>query len=74
MEEEYDEFTVPDSEDRKIPRVLLWFYVVLVLWGIWAFYAYWDGSSGWPNRGYWRPLQEAAHTTEPWAKAMRQPT
>ena len=58
----------PPSEDRKIPRFLLFTYFFMFVWGLWAFVAYWNGSHGWLDRGYWQALQQAAHTTHPFEK------
>ncbi len=63
MEEE-----VPVSEDHKIPRFLYITYLFMFVWGLWALIAYWNGSHGWLDRGYWKQLQEAAHTTFPFER------
>lgn len=54
---------VPTSEERKIPRFLMLTYVLLITGGLVAFFIYWDGSRGWLDRGFWKPLQQAAGTT-----------
>lgn len=59
---------VPPSEDRKIPKFLYVTYIVLAVWGIWGFIAYWNGSHGFLDRGYWQRLQRAAYTTYPFEK------
>lgn len=51
--------------DAKVPTFLLCTYILLPIWGVIAFYMYWNGSSGWLDRGYWRDLQVAAKTTYP---------
>jgi hypothetical protein len=56
---------VPESEERKVPIFLYATYFLVFAWGVWAFFAYWNGSQGWLNRGYWKQLQEAAGTTVP---------
>jgi hypothetical protein len=56
---------IPVSADRKVPKFLYVTYLFMFVWGIWAFIAYWNGSHGWLDRGYWKQLQEAAHTTFP---------
>lgn len=61
---------IPDSGDRKIPLFLLITYLSIFVWGIWAFIAYWNGSHGWVDRGYWQPLQRAARTTYPFEKEI----
>jgi hypothetical protein len=62
--EEYGDENIA-SYNAKIPRWLTWTYIILPLWGIVAFYLYWNGSSGWLDRGYWQQLQRAANTTFP---------
>lgn len=54
-----------EEEDRKIPLFLHITYIVLIIWGLWAFYVYWNGSHGFLDRGYWQKLQRAARTTYP---------
>lgn len=51
------------SKDTPVPKWILFIALTLPLWGIYAFYVYWDGSAGWLDRGYWKELQEAANTT-----------
>lgn len=53
------------SKDAKVPRWLLFVIAILPFWGIFTFYMYWNGSSGWLDRGYWHQLQIAANTTFP---------
>lgn len=53
------------SKDAKVPRWMLVFFAILPFWGILTFYLYWNGSSGWLDRGYWHQLQIAANTTFP---------
>lgn len=54
-----------ESKDARIPKFLLLTYWILPFWGIFTFYLYWNGSSGWLDRGYWHQLQIAANTTFP---------
>lgn len=54
-----------ESYDAKVPTWLKWTYITLPIWGIITFALYWNGSSGWLDRGYWRQLQNAAKTTFP---------
>jgi hypothetical protein len=54
------------SYDAPVPKWLIFFYVGLPIWGIFAFYLYWNGSQGWLDRGYWQQLQRAANTTFPY--------
>jgi hypothetical protein len=58
-----EEEEVPSSLDTKIPRFLLFTYIVLPIFGIYWFYSYWDGSHGVLDRGYWHELQVKANTT-----------
>lgn len=53
------------SYDAKIPKFLIWSYIVLPIWGIVSFMLFWNGSFGWFDRGYWQQLQIAANTTFP---------
>lgn len=59
---------IPESEEKRVPPILWVVYIVLLIWGIWSFFAYWNGSHGWLDRGYWQKLQKAAHTTFPTQK------
>lgn len=56
---------VPASYDTKIPRWLIWTYIILPLIGLFIWIHYWDGSTGWLDRGHWQGLQQAAKTTGP---------
>lgn len=53
---------VPETAERKVPKLLYLVYLVLIVGGIWGFISYWNGSHGWLDRGSWRQLQEAAKT------------
>ncbi|MFN0064860.1 MAG: hypothetical protein ACKVOH_01350 [Chlamydiales bacterium] len=61
---------VPPSQENKIPKFLHIIYIAVLLWGLIAFYLYWNGSHGFLDRGYWKPLQKAAETTFPFEKAQ----
>lgn len=63
IEEYGDEYIT--SRDAKVPRWLIIIFAILPFWGIFTFYMYWNGSSGWLDRGYWHQLQIAANTTFP---------
>jgi hypothetical protein len=53
------------SADAPVPKWLRWTYIILPIWGLFVFFLYWNGSSGWLDRGYWHQLQQAANTTFP---------
>ena len=53
------------SKDAPIPRWLKFNYLFWPLWGLVAFYYFWNGSVGWFDRGYWNQLQRAAGTVYP---------
>ena len=61
-----EEDEIPPSQENKIPWFLHATYIILIIWGFWAFFAYWNGASG--VRGYWKPLQKAADTTYPFER------
>lgn len=54
-----------ESKDAKIDNWLKFFYIVLPIWGFISFFIFWNGSTGWADRGYWQQLQRAANTTFP---------
>jgi hypothetical protein len=54
-----------ESKDAPIPFWLKFNYVFWILWGVVAFYYFWNGSYGWFDRGYWNELQRAANTVYP---------
>jgi hypothetical protein len=53
------------SKDEKVSLFLKTIYITLPIWGVISFYFFWNGSSGWLDRGYWHELQIAANTTFP---------
>ncbi len=67
MSEEPDLYGDPGiaSGHGKIPKWLIWSYILLPIWGIVWFILYWNGSWGWLDRGYWEQLQRASNTTYP---------
>lgn len=62
-EEVYEEGVA--SKDAPVPKWLIWTYIILPIWGIASLIYYFNGSSGWLDRGYWHELQKAANTTFP---------
>lgn len=62
------------SFDAPIPKWLKFNYIFWPLWGIVWFFMFWNGSSGWFDRGYWQQLQRAANTTFPSYNADELPT
>ncbi len=61
-------FDVPETEENRIPIFLYITYIVVLVGGILAFIAYWNGSHGFLDRGYWQQLQKAAYTTYPFER------
>ncbi|CDZ79841.1 hypothetical protein BN1013_00341 [Candidatus Rubidus massiliensis] len=53
------------SADAKVPLWLKASYFLFPIIGIFMFIFFWNGSSGWFDRGYWKDLQEAAGTRYP---------
>lgn len=61
----YDSGEMPPSKHTKVPRWLIWVYIILPIWGIFTMAYYFKGSHGYLDRGYWQELQHAANTTQP---------
>jgi hypothetical protein len=61
----YADGEIEEFEGTPVPRFLKWVYLILPIWGIIWFWLYWDGSSGWLDKGTWFKLEEAANTTFP---------
>lgn len=53
------------SLDAPVPKWLIVTFIVLPIWGVISFFIFWNGSTGWFDRGYWHQLQQAANTTYP---------
>lgn len=53
------------SAHASVPRWLIYCYIILPIWGVIWFALYWNGLSGWLDRGYWHELEKAALTTFP---------
>lgn len=53
------------SYDAKVPKFLKITYAILPIWGFITLFYFWNGSTGWFDRGYWHELQIAANTTFP---------
>lgn len=65
--DELEEYGDPGivSLDRPVPKWLRIVYVIVPIWGLTCLYLYWNGTTGWLDRGYWHELQIAANTTFP---------
>lgn len=57
------------SNEGTIPTWIKWVVVVTIAWGFVWLYFFWDGATGWIDRGYWQQLEQAANTTMPWQDA-----
>ncbi len=66
----YGDDEVIEYTNTKIPKWLWIFYIGMPLWAILWFWLYWDGSEGLLDRGHWRALEEAAHTTYPFEESQ----
>lgn len=55
----------PESNNAPVSRWLLLVYATLPIWGLVTLFFFWNGSTGWFDRGGWKNLQEAANTTYP---------
>lgn len=53
------------SADKKIPPWLKLFYLILPVWGIIWWFLFWNGATGWLDRGSWNELEQAANTQFP---------
>jgi hypothetical protein len=53
------------SGHAPIARWLKVTYVILPIWGLISGYIFWNGSTGWLDRGSWQLLEQAARTTFP---------
>lgn len=53
------------SLDAPVPSWLIVTIIVLPIWGVISFFIFWNGSTGWFDRGHWHALQQAANTTYP---------
>jgi hypothetical protein len=53
------------SKNEKVPKWLFYLYILSIAWGIVWFFLYWNGSTGWIDRGGWHRLQKAANTVYP---------
>lgn len=53
------------SHHGTVPGWLKIQYVIWPAWGVIWLMLYWNGSSGYLDRGYWQQLQRAANTTFP---------
>lgn len=53
------------SKDKKVPGWLKLSYLILPIWGIIWMFLYWNGASGWIDRGHWNQLEKVANTQFP---------
>ena len=60
-----DDGIPPPSHHHHIPKWLKWTYIVVPIISTIILILYWNGSSGYLDRGYWKELQEAANTRYP---------
>ena len=51
--------------DVKVPAWLKLSYLIIPIWGIVWLFLYWNGASGWIDRGHWDELEKAANTQFP---------
>jgi hypothetical protein len=67
MKEEIEYYDDPgiSTKTTKVPRWLIWVYILLPIWGLYWLISFWNGSQGWLDRGHWQQLQRAANTTFP---------
>lgn len=61
----YSDGEIEEFKGTRVPRFLLFVYCILPIWGVFWFIFFWDGSSGWLDRGHWSQLEQAANTTAP---------
>ena len=66
-EHKIEYYADPDiaSYHKKVPTFLILTYIILPIWGIATCIIYFNGSSGWFDRGHWHQLQVVANTTMP---------
>ncbi len=57
---------VTEFGKTKVPKWLIASYIFWFAIGLMGFFLYWNGSSGFLDRGQWHSLQEAAKTTFPY--------
>jgi hypothetical protein len=68
-ENEEDVFNYGDeriaSAHNKVSPFLKAVYIIMPIWGIIWWFLYWNGTSGWLDRGYWQQLQRANSSAYP---------
>lgn len=57
------------SRVGKVSIVFKIFYLFVLLWGLSCLFLFWNGATGWLDRGYWFQLEQAANTTFPFRNA-----
>ncbi len=60
---QFDGEFLPPSDDKPVPKFLKITYCLLPVWGIFAFFLFWNGTGTWFGNTTWQELQEAADTT-----------
>lgn len=58
----YADGKITERANGPLPTALRIMYLIVLLWGVWALYTYWNGSHGFLDRGGWQELQEFANT------------
>jgi hypothetical protein len=54
---------IQEYTNTRVPLFLKLTYLILPFWGFYFLIVYWNGSTGWTDRGAWHELQVAANTT-----------
>jgi hypothetical protein len=55
--------------NHEIPKFLKWTYIILPIWGVIAWFVFFNGTFGWFDPGHWSQLQWAANTKIPYFNA-----
>lgn len=65
---DYADHEILEWKDTRVPTFLKFVYVILPIWGVMWWHFFWNGSTGWLDRGFWGDLQHSANTTLPAAE------